>query len=88
MRVERVSRGLKEGGGWGKNGVPVTRRCQPRREAKTVGRERRGKGMVNRTWEAERESGRIQQKTGQRGRKRDGRTGLHGFTFAEGVREV
>jgi hypothetical protein len=36
-------RGLKRGGGWAKNGVPVTRRCQPRREAKVVEKERRGK---------------------------------------------
>jgi hypothetical protein len=43
MRVERVSRGLKEGGGWGKNSVPVTRRCQPYREAKIAGKGRREK---------------------------------------------
>jgi hypothetical protein len=75
-------------GGWGKNGVPVTRRCQPRREAKTAGRERRGKGMVEGTCEAECWSGTLQQNTGWRGRKRDGRMEKHGITFAEGVRDV
>jgi hypothetical protein len=43
MGAERVSRGFKEGGGWGKNGVPVTRRCQPCREAKIAGKGRREK---------------------------------------------
>jgi len=30
------------GGGWGTSGVTVSRRCQPSREAKILGNERRG----------------------------------------------
>jgi hypothetical protein len=46
-------RGSIEGGRWGKNGVPVTRKCQPCREAKTAERKRRGKVIVDETCEAE-----------------------------------